>query len=54
MREPEEVNVHDYTIKHVPMEGEQQLYVGQVSHRYDDGAILLLKKILENHVSHDA
>jgi hypothetical protein len=47
MAEQQEVNMYDYTIVHKLPKNEQRRFVGEISHTLADGALILLKKVLD-------
>ena len=47
MAEQKEVNMYDYSIVQKLPDDEQRLFVGEISHAHADGALVLLKKVLD-------
>jgi len=47
MAEQQEVNIYDYTIVQKLPEDEQRRFVGETLHAHADGALVLLKKVLD-------
>lgn len=42
-----EVNLYDYTIVHIVDKDNHRLFTGEVSHRRDDGFLILIKNIFD-------